>query len=507
VTARISVDETISPKSTVEDHDTTGIARHPWCMLIGGRLVAASGGTRYGTTDPSTGRTLAEVPDGDETDVGAAYRAAAEAGPYWRGLAPRARAAQLRALAGILRDNARELATLDALDLGSPYPMMLLDVERGADSLELFADWALELKGEVIPASAEHLHYTTREPYGVVGRILPFNHPVMFAAGKIAAPLMAGNTLIVKPAHQTPLSALRMGELFSDALPPGVLNIVTGAGTAPGEAIAAHPGIRRIAFIGSERTGRAIQATAAAAAVKHVTLELGGKNALVVFGDADLEAAATGAVQGMNLAASTGQSCGSTSRLLVHADIADDVITRVRDAMGALTVGHPLDPETDVGPVVSQEQADKALRYIGSAREDGATVACGGGRPAGREHGNFVEPTLLTGVRPDMRVANEEIFGPVLSVLTFTGEEEALRLANSVDYGLTASVWTSDLARAHRFAAAFDAGFVWINGSSQHFPGVPFGGMGASGVGREECVDELLSFTQTKSVTVFNGAR
>ncbi|MEV0388294.1 aldehyde dehydrogenase family protein [Nonomuraea sp. NPDC050643] len=480
-------------------------SEHPWRLLIGGEPVPAVSGRRYPSVDPSTEEPIALVPDGGAEDVEAAYRAAARAFPSWRATPPRARAARLRDLARVLRGNREELATLDALDLGSPYREMLLDVDRAADSLDLFADCALELRGEVIPASADHLHYTTREPYGVVGRILPFNHPIMFAAGKIAAPLVAGNTVIVKPAHQTPLSALRMGELFADLLPPGVLNIVTGAGPEPGIAIAAHPGIRRIAFIGGERTGRAVQRTAAEAAVKHVTLELGGKNAMVVFPDADLEAAARSAVKGMNLTAGSGQSCGSTSRLLLHTAIADTVTDRVRTLMSALKVGPALDPDTDVGPLVSAEHAARVLAHLRTARKEGAVVATGGGRPGHLARGYFVEPTLLTGVRPDMTAANEEIFGPVLSVLTFAAEQEALRLANAVEYGLTAAVWTRDLTRAHRFAAAFEAGFVWVNGSSQHFPGVPYGGVKASGVGREESVEELIGFTQTKAVTVFGA--
>jgi 2-formylbenzoate dehydrogenase len=336
----------------------------------------------------------------------------------------------------------------------------------------------------------------------VVGRILPFNHPIMFAAGKIAAPLVAGNTVIVKPAHQTPLSALRMGELFAEALPAGVLNIVTGAGSSPGEAIAAHRGIRRIAFIGSERTGRAIQVTAARAAVKCVTLELGGKNAMVVLDDADVDKAVAGAVNGLNLT-STGQSCGSTSRLLVHSSLASALIPRVVAKVRALRVGPAMQSNVDVGPLVSRQHADRVLAYINAAERDGATVACGGDRPFG--DGYFVNPTVLTDVRPGMSVFSEEIFGPVLSVVTFGSDSEAIRLANAVDYGLTASVWTTSLDRAHRFAAAFEAGFVWVNGSSQHFAGVPYGGVKASGIGREECVEELLSFTQTKAVTVFNG--
>ncbi|MEV0621582.1 aldehyde dehydrogenase family protein [Nonomuraea sp. NPDC050404] len=477
----------------------------PWNLLIGGELVPGALGRWYEVVNPSTEEPLARVPDGGAEDVAAAYRAAAGAYPAWRATPPRERATFLRRLAGILREEKEELATLDALDLGSPYREMLLDVERAAQSLELFADCALELRGEVIPASGEHLHYTVREPYGVVGRILPFNHPIMFAAGKIAAPLVAGNTVILKPAHQTPLSALRMGELFAGVLPPGVLNVVSGAGPDPGAAIAAHPGIRRIAFIGGERTGRAIQESAARVAVKHVTLELGGKNAMVVFPDADLPAAAHSAVKGMNLTASTGQSCGSTSRLLLHEAIAEEMTQRVRDLMSALRVGPALAPGTDVGPLVSAEHAARVLTRIQAARDEGAVVTLGGGRPAHLDRGYFVEPTLLTGVRQDMRTAGEEIFGPVLSILTFTDDQEALRLANAVDYGLTAAIWTRDVTRAHRFATAFEAGFVWVNGSSQHFPGVPYGGVKASGVGREESVEEMLGFTQTKAVTVFGA--
>lgn len=487
--------------------DRDALKSRSWRMLIGGVLTDAVSGGRYPTVDPTTEDVLAEVPDGGTADVDQACRAALDAAPVWRATAARSRAGTLRKLAGVIREHAEELAALDSLDLGSPYPMMLLDVERAADSLEMFAGWALELKGEVIPASAQHLHYTTREPFGVVGRIIPFNHPIMFAAGKIAAPLVAGNTVVLKPAHQTPLSALRLGELAAGLLPPGVLNIVTGAGPEPGEAIARHPDIRRIAFIGSERTGRAVQAAAAAVAVKQITLELGGKNAMVVLPDADLDRAAAAVVRGMNITASTGQSCGSTSRLLVHEDVAERLSDLVAELMSRLRLGDPFDPATEVGPLVTAEHAASVRAWIQRAADAGARIRAGGGRP---DRGYFVEPTLVTGVRPGDPVARDEIFGPVLTALTFRDDADALAIANSVDYGLTAAVWTNDLTRGHRLVAGLEAGYVWLNGVSQHFPGLPYGGVKASGIGREESVDELLSFTQVKSVTVhdaMNSAR
>jgi 2-formylbenzoate dehydrogenase len=488
------------------DHENAAdrAAGRSWGMLVGGEIVQARTGATYAGVDPTTGAALPAVPDGDEFDVELAYEAASAAAPGWAAISPVERGRLVRRIGAVLAEHADELAILDALDLGSPLAAMRLDVLRATESLESFGGWGLNLTGEVIPASTEHLHFTQRRPYGVVARILPFNHPIMFAGSKIAAPLVAGNTVILKPAHQTPLSALRMGELLADVLPPGVLNIVTG-GAVPGAALARHPGIARIAFIGSEATGRAIQRAAAEVAVKHVSLELGGKNAMIVLPDADLDAAAESAVQGMNLTASTGQSCGSTSRLLVHRSCADELVDAVVAGFAALRCGDPFDPATDVGPLVSEQQYRKVHELLTSARGEGATFATGGGRPAGLDAGWFVEPTVLTGVSPRMRVANEEIFGPVLSVLTVDDAEQALMLANAVDYGLTGAVWTRDLSSAHRLAARLDAGFVWVNGSSRHFPGVPYGGWKASGIGSEESLDELLSFTRLKAVTVFNA--
>lgn len=478
-----------------------------WSLLIGGHLMPARSGRHFSDESPVTEEIIATVPDGDAADVGAAVEAALPAAAAWRRVPPRERGALVGELARVLEENADELALLDAIDGGHPVTGMHLDVAIAADTLRLFAGLGIELKGSTIPATAQNLHLTFREPFGVVGRIIPFNHPVMFAAGKIAAPLVAGNAVILKPPESAPLSALRMGELFARVLPPGVLSVVVGDGPAAGRAVARHPAIRRIGFIGSDATGRAIQRDAAEVGVKDVTLELGGKNALIAFPDADPDAVAAGAVAGMNFARSAGQSCGSTSRLLLHESIADDVLARVVARMSAIRIGSPLDPATEMGTVATRAQYGKTLRYIGIASNEGAQVLAGGGRPPGLEHarGLFLAPTLFGGVRPDMRIAREEVFGPVLAAITWKDEDEAISIANAVDYGLTGSVWTNDINAAHRVASALDAGYLWINGSSAHFTGVPFGGVKLSGVGREESLDELLSYTQLKTLNIMLG--
>ena len=485
----------------------SSILDRDWLLVIGGQRVPARSRRVFADESPATEEVIATVPDGDEADVEAAVAAAEPAAREWRRVPARERGALVADLARVLEEHADELTLLDAIDGGHPVTAMHIDVAIAASMLRLFAGLAIELKGSTIPATAEHLHLTVREPFGLVGRIIPFNHPLMFAAGKIAAPLVAGNAVILKPPESAPLSALRIGELFAPVLPPGVLSVVVGDGPAAGRAVARHPAIRRIGFIGSDATGRSIQRDAADVGVKDVTLELGGKNALIGFPDVDPDQVASGAVAGMNFARSSGQSCGSTSRLLLHESIADEVLDHVVQRMAALRIGSPLDPATEMGTMASRAQYDKALRYIGVATGEGADVLAGGGRPAGLEHerGLFIAPTLLGGVRPDMRVAREEVFGPVLSVMTWKDEDEAVEIANGVHYGLTGSVWTNDIRRAHRVASALDAGYLWINGSSTHFPGVPFGGVKQSGVGREESLDELLSYTQLKTVNIMLG--
>lgn len=478
------------------------VAAREWHLHVGGRARPATGGRTYDVECPATETTLAVAPDASAEDVDAAVRSAADAAVAWRSVDVRERGRRLRALADAVRAHADELALLDALDSGNPVSAMRNDVAWGADVLDLFADQAAHLGGATIPASVGNLHYTRRAPFGVVARIVPFNHPVFFAASKVAAPLMAGNAVVLKPSDTTPLSALRLAELAADVLPPGVLSVVTSGGPAAASALVRHPLVRRIGFIGSDRVGRIIQRNAAEVGVKDVTLELGGKNALVVCPDADLDAAAAGIVNGMNFAWSAGQSCGSTSRVLLPASVADEVLHRVLERIAAIRIGSPVDPDTQMGPLASRAQYEKSLRYIDVAADEGAQLVHGGRRPDGLDRGYYLQPTVFTGVRPGMRIAQEEVFGPVMSVLTYADLDDAVRIANDVAYGLTASIWTRDVSTAISLADRLDAGYVWVNGSSRHFWGVPFGGTKSSGVGREECVEELLSYTELKAVNV-----
>jgi 2-formylbenzoate dehydrogenase len=479
-------------------------ADRPWRLLIGGEHVAAASGEYFDDENPADLSVVARVPDAGPADVDRAVSAAVAAAPGWARVPARQRGAIVREMAARLLAHAGELAVLDALDAGLPVTAMRTDVTWAVELMTLFADWAMELKGDTVPASSEHLHFTERRPYGVVARIIPYNHPLFFAAGKIAAPLVAGNAVVLKPADQAPLSALRMAEIIGDLVPPGVLNVVASSSVETGRALVRHPAVRRIGFIGSEPTGRAIQRDAADSGVKNVTLELGGKNAMIILPDADLDRAAASAVAGMNFAVSAGQSCGSTSRLLLHEDIAAGVLERVAELARAVRVGLPIRPETQMGPLSFRRQYEHVTRLVEAGRSEGATLVTGGVRPGGADlqRGYFLEPTVFAGVTPDMRIAREEIFGPVLSVMTYKTADEAVRLANSVDYGLTASVWTTSLKSAHLITRELDAGYVWVNGASRHFWGMPFGGVKSSGIGREESLEELLSYTQLKSVNV-----
>jgi acyl-CoA reductase-like NAD-dependent aldehyde dehydrogenase len=475
-------------------------------MLIGGRQTRARGEETFDTNDPSSGEVVARVPRARAEDVADAVTAAEAALPAWRAASPLERAAVVRQIADVVEEHAEELALLDVVDNGSPIREMRNDSRIATAHLRYFAGLALQVRGETIPGDDGRLNYTLRQPYGVVGRIIPFNHPLMFAASRMAAPLIAGNTLVMKPSEHTSLSALRLAELCADFIPDGVLNMISGFGDEAGDALVTDPRVRRLAFIGSAQVGRMIQARAATEVVKTVTLELGGKNPIVIFEDADLDAAVEGALRGMNFTWQ-GQSCGSTSRLLVHDSMHDELVERLAARMDALQSGPPTDEATETGAIVNQRQYDKVMSYLEIGREEGSRVVAGGGpvEVEDRPGGLFLRPTLFDGVDPEGRLANEEIFGPVLAAMPFSEYDRALEIANRVSYGLTASVFTRDLGLAHRFARDVEAGYVWVNDASKHFPGTPYGGFKDSGIGREESLDELLSYTQVKNVNVNFG--
>ncbi len=471
-------------------------------MLIDGKLVESSDGGWLESIDPADETPLGRAPSGSAADVAAAVDAAGRAQPAWAALPVAERVEYIRKLAAGITQRAEEFARIEVLDTGNTIGPMRKDVTTAVDRMLFYCGLAYEIKGETFPGTTPNLHFTQRVPYGIVGRIIPFNHPIGFAASRLAPALITGNSIVIKPSEQSPLSAGLLGELCADLLPAGVVNIVTG-GRETGEALVRHPRVKRIAFIGSAASGMAIQRAAAETSIKHVTLELGGKNPMVVFPDADLDKAADAAVQGMNFGWQ-GQSCGSTSRLLLHDSIHDDMLERVLTRIRRIKVGHPLDPSVKMGPMNSRGQYEKTLSYIRLGQEEGARLVLGGGRPQGEQfaRGFWVEPTVFTGVDMSMRLARDEIFGPVLSVLRWRDPEEAVLMANAVDYGLTAAVWTRDLDSALRMAQRIDAGYIWVNGVGTHFRGVPYGGLKNSGIGREEGLEEMLSYTEIKVINI-----
>ena len=472
-------------------------------MLIGGERVVGSGGEWLESENPADESPLGRAPVASVEDVRRAVDAARRAQPGWAARSVWERAATLRRLAAGIRAQAARILALEARDTGNTIGKLGADVQIAAAYLEYFAGLASEIKGETVPASSQGLHFTLREPWGVVARIVPFNHPFLFAAAHLAAPLMAGNAVVLKTPETSPLSGSLLGEICQECLPAGVVNLVNGPGMPVGDAMVRHPVVRRIGFTGSVAAGLAIQRAAAEGGVKLVTLELGGKNPFIVFPDADLDRVVEMAVSGMNFAWA-GQSCGSTSRLLLHESVHDEVVERVGARLRALRLGDPTDPASEMGPVNSRRHHERVVGLIESARAEGARVVTGARRPPGEDfrRGYWVEPTLFDSVDPGMRIAREEVFGPVVCALRWRSEDEAIALANGTEYGLTAAVWTRDLNVALRAMRRIEAGTVWINSAGQHFVGTPFGGWKNSGLGGEECLDELLGYTQLKAVHV-----
>jgi betaine-aldehyde dehydrogenase len=412
------------------------------------------------------------------------------------GVKERARCLEL--LAKRIRDQRNELGLMDALDAGNAVVGMRADMDWTADSLEYFAGLITEIKGETSSQGPRHLNLTLRQPYGVVGKINPFNHPFRFCAEKAAAPLAAGNCLVIKGSEQAPLSSLKLGELCDGIFPPGVVNIVTGDAVA-GEAIVRHPDVPRIGLVGSVEAGRRVS-MAAAEQLKRVSLELGGKNPIVIFPDADPKKAAAAAIKGMNMNRQ-GQSCSSTSRVFVHASLHKAVLDEIVRLASALPVGFPWIESNELGPIVSEKQFQRVMGYIEAGKQEGAELVTGGAKPAAPAlaGGYFIQPTVFDGVRDTMRIAREEIFGPVMSVMTWTDVDDVFSRANALSYGLTAAIVTNDLAQAMEAAHRLDAGYVWINGNGRYL-GAPYGGWKSSGLGVEETFDELLSYTQIKNV-------
>lgn len=473
----------------------------PRGLYIGGEWQDASEGGRLESINPSTGEHLGEVPLATEADVDRAVRAGRAAFESdWGRMPMRERADYLERLADRLHENRDALGMMDCVDSGNALAGMVGDVDWTVDTLRYFAGLVTEIKGETSSQGPRHMNFTRRQPYGVVAKINPFNHPFRFCAEKAAAALAAGNTVVVKGPEQAPLSSLRFAELCDGIMPPGVVNVVTGSGET-GSAMVRHPLIERIGFVGSVETGRII-AREAAEGLKEVTLELGGKNPIVIFPDADPAKAAKAAVKGMNMNRQ-GQSCSSTSRVFVHESLHGAVLDALVAEAQALPVGFPWEKDKEVGPIVSDRQFERVMGYIESGKEEGARLATGGGRPddPALANGFFISPTVFDGVDESMRIAREEIFGPVMSVFTWSNHEDMLAKANGLVYGLTAAIVTNNLSEAMETAERMEAGYVWINSSGRYL-GAPYGGWKHSGIGREECFEELLSYTRIKNINM-----
>ena len=478
----------------------------PRKLLIGGQWVEAQSGKTFETYNPATGEVLAQVVEGDRAEIDQAVTAARkafESGP-WPDMSPAERGRLLWKLSDLIEQHHEELAELETLDNGKPlFFSRIVDVPTAVDVFRYMAGWATKVEGTTVPLSAPHAKYfayTLREPVGVVGQIIPWNFPLIMAAWKLAPALAVGCTCILKPAEQTPLTALRLGELIQEAgFPDGVVNIVAGFGETAGAALASHPDVDKIAFTGSTAVGQGIMREAATT-LKRVTLELGGKSPNIVFADADVAAAVRGAQTAIFYG--KGEVCAAGSRLLVERKIHDQVVEQLAARAKKLVPGDPFDKTTRLGAVVSKRQQQTVLGYIEKGKAEGATLAAGGKSATVNGKGYFVEATVFDGVTPEMTIAREEIFGPVLAVLAFDDLEEGIRLANQSMYGLAAGIWTRDISKAHQVARAIKAGTVWVNTYNLYDSAAPFGGYKASGFGRDLGREALDGYLETKTVWI-----
>ena len=470
-------------------------------MLIDGKWVAAASGKTFDTLNPATGEVLAHVAEGDQEDIDRAVKAARRAfdDGKWAAMRPAERQRLLLAIADLIERHGKELAQLETLDNGkSLNESQNVDIPAAAETFRYYAGWVTKNYGETIPSDPAFFNFTLREPVGVCGQIIPWNFPLLMAAWKLGPALACGNTVVLKPAEQTPLTALRLGELLQEAgIPDGVVNIVPGFGPTAGGALVHQPQVDKIAFTGSTEVGKEIHRETSST-LKRVSLELGGKSPNIVFSDADVEAAVQGAIMGVFF--NQGEVCCAGTRLFVEQKLHDQFADTLAKHAASLKVGDGLDPETRVGPLVSQEQYERVTGYLEIGKKEGAKALTGGARAKGLERGYFVAPTVFTGVKNSMRIAQEEIFGPVVSVLPFKDENDAVFQGNNTLYGLAAGVWTRDVSKAHRVARALRAGTVWVNCYNVFDPAAPFGGYKQSGYGRELGRYALDLYTQVKSV-------